>query len=357
MQPTFLGLAGTELTDDERALFRAADPAGYILFRRNIETPEQVRALTAALTDLAGRPLPILIDQEGGRVARLQPPHWPAFPPGAVFGDAYERAPITAIEACRLNALALATMLRGLGITVDCLPLLDVRDAAGHDIISDRAYGFEPLRVAALGKATLAGLAAGGVVGVVKHIPGHGRAAADSHLELPVVTASRDELERDFIPFRRLANAPMAMTAHVTYTALDPDRCATLSPTVIDFIRRDLGFTGLLMSDDLGMKALGDPASGGLEPGSNALHDFGARALASLAAGCDIALHCSGDFAEMRAICEAAPEIAPEARARLDRAMASAGPGDSTPVERWADARDALLAASRDSLAQAGLAG
>jgi beta-N-acetylhexosaminidase len=161
MQPTFLGLAGTALTDDERALFRAADPAGYILFRRNIDTPDQVRALTAALTDLAGRPLPILIDQEGGRVARLHPPHWPVFPAGAVFGDAYERAPITAIEACRLNALALATMLRGLGITVDCLPLLDVRDADGHDIIGDRAYGFEPLRVAALGKATLAGLAAG----------------------------------------------------------------------------------------------------------------------------------------------------------------------------------------------------
>ncbi|KPF75809.1 beta-hexosaminidase [alpha proteobacterium AAP81b] len=347
MQPVFLGLAGHTLTADERALFASANPAGYILFRRNIESPEQVRALTASLTDLAGRALPILIDQEGGRVARLQPPHWPAFPPGAVFGETYELAPVTAIEACRLNALALAALLRDLGITVDCLPLLDVRDAAGHDIIGDRAYGFEPLRVAALGKATLAGLAAGGLVGVVKHIPGHGRAAADSHLELPTVTASREELERDFIPFRRLADAPMAMTAHVTYTALDADRCATLSPTVIDFIRRDIGFGGLLMSDDLGMKALGDPASGGMPPGSNGLHDFGARALASLAAGCDIALHCSGDFGEMRAICEAVPAITPEAAARLDRALASVGVGDDTSVTHWAEARDALLAAAR----------
>jgi len=344
MQPTFLGLAGTELSADERALFKAADPAGYILFKRNIDTPDQVRALTASLTDLADRPLPILIDQEGGRVARLQPPHWPVFPAGARFGELYDKAPVTAIEACRLNALALAAMLRDLGITVDCLPLLDVRDAAGHDIIGDRAYGFDPLWVAALGKATLDGFAAGGLVGVVKHIPGHGRAAADSHLELPVVTASRAELERDFIPFRRLAAAPMAMTAHVTYTALDPDRCATLSPAVIAFIRDDIGFSGLLMSDDLGMKALGNPASGGLAPGANTLDDFGARALASLAAGCDIALHCSGDFAEMRAICEAVPEIGAAARARLEAAMASAGPGDATPAEQWAEARDQLLA-------------
>lgn len=346
MTPVFFGLAGLTLTDDERALFAACDPAGYILFRRNIDTPTQVRALTAALTELAGRPLPILIDQEGGRVARLQPPHWPLFPPGTVFGEAYERAPVTAIEAARLNALAIATTLRDLGITVDCLPLLDVRDPDGHDIIGDRAYGFEPLRVAALGKATLAGLAAGGVVGVVKHIPGHGRAAADSHLELPVVTASRDDLERDFAPFRRLADAPMAMTAHVTYTALDPLRCATLSPTVIDFIRRDIGFDGLLMSDDLGMKALGNPASGGLQPGSNALDDFGSRAVASLDAGCDIALHCSGDFAEMRAIAEAVSAIADTARARLDRAMASVGTPDTLPATHWAEARDKLLAAA-----------
>ena len=344
MQPTFLGLSGLALTADERALFASADAAGYILFRRNVDTPDQVRALTASLVELAGRPLPILIDQEGGRVARLREPHWPDFPSGARFGQLYDVAPVTAIEAARLNALAIAAMLRDLGITVDCLPLLDVRDAAGHDIIGDRAYGFEPMRVSALGRATLDGLREGGVCGVVKHIPGHGRAAADSHLELPAVTASLADLERDFEPFRRLAGAPMAMTAHVTYTALDADRCATLSPVVIDYIRRDIGFAGLLMSDDLGMKALGDPASGGLAAGANTLDDFGARALASLDAGCDIALHCSGDFAEMRAICEAVGPIGDAAQRRLDAAMAWAGPGDATPSAHWADARDQLLA-------------
>jgi beta-N-acetylhexosaminidase len=345
MQPTFLGLAGTSLTPNEIALFKAHDPAGYILFKRNINTPEQVRALTASLRDLAGRPLPILIDQEGGRVARLRPPHWPEFPAGDTFAALYQKAPVTAIEALRLNALALAAMLIDLGITVDCLPLLDVRDPHGHDIIGDRALGAEPMQVAALGRATLDGLKQGGVIGVVKHIPGHGRAAADSHLELPIVTASRADLERDFAPFRTLAaRSPMAMTAHVTYTALDADRCATLSPTVIDLIRTDIGFQGLLMSDDLGMQALGNPSAGGHPPGSNALQDFGARALACLDAGCDIALHCSGDFDEMRAICEAVPDITPLAATRLAAAMAWAGPADPTPAAQWASARDQLLA-------------
>jgi beta-N-acetylhexosaminidase len=344
VQPTFLGLEGLVLTAAERDLFKAADPAGYILFKRNIDSPEQVRALTASLTDLAGRALPILIDQEGGRVARLRPPHWPEYPAGERFDQLYDKAPVTAMEAARLNALALAAMLRDLGITVDCLPLLDVRDPEGHDIIGDRSYGAEPMKVAALGRATLDGLKAGGVCGVVKHIPGHGRARADSHLELPVVDASRAELERDLEPFRTLNWAPMAMTAHVTYTALDPDRCATLSPIVIDLIRNDIGFQGLLMSDDLGMKALGHPSAGGHPPGSNALEDFGARALASLAAGCDIALHCSGDFAEMRSICEAVPQITAAAKERLDAAMAGIGAGDATSAAQWAEARDRLLA-------------
>jgi beta-N-acetylhexosaminidase len=344
VQPTFLGLEGLVLTAAERDLFKAADPAGYILFKRNIDSPDQVRALTASLVDLAGRALPILIDQEGGRVARLRPPHWPEYPAGERFDHLYDKAPVTAMEAARLNALALAAMLRDLGITVDCLPLLDVRDPEGHDIIGDRSYGASPMKVAALGRATLDGLKAGGVCGVVKHIPGHGRARADSHLELPVVDASRAELERDIEPFRTLNWAPMAMTAHVTYTALDPDRCATLSPIVIDLIRNDIGFQGLLMSDDLGMKALGHPSAGGHPPGSNALEDFGARALASLAAGCDIALHCSGDFAEMRSICEAVPAITAAAKARLDAAMAGIGVGDATPAAQWAEARDRLLA-------------
>jgi beta-N-acetylhexosaminidase len=348
MQPLFLGLAGLALNDDERALFRAAIPAGYILFKRNVDSPDQVRALTQSLRDLAGRDVPILIDQEGGRVARLRPPHWPEFPTGERFGLLYDKAPITAIEACRLNALALAALLKDLGINVDCLPLLDVRDTQGHDIIGDRSFGTEPMVVSALGRAVLDGFRAGGICGVVKHIPGHGRARADSHLELPVVTASREDLERDFEPFRRLADAPMAMTAHITYTALDAARCATLSPDVIDFIRQDLGFGGLLMSDDLGMHALGNPQSGGHPPGSNALQDFGARALASLDAGCDIALHCSGDFSEMRSIVEAAPVMSDAAATRLAAAMAWMGNGeargDSTSVTEWAAARDALLA-------------
>ncbi|WP_439534327.1 beta-N-acetylhexosaminidase [Polymorphobacter sp.] len=330
MIPAFLGLAGPELTAGERDFFRAVDPAGYILFARNVVDPAQLRALTASLTDLAGRALPILIDQEGGRVARLRAPHWPAFPTGETFARTYQRAPITAIEACRLNALALAAMLRGLGITVNCLPLLDVRDPQGHDIIGDRALGEQPMQVSALGRATLDGLRQGGVCGVVKHIPGHGRAGADSHLELPVVTASLAALERDFEPFRRLATAPMAMTAHVTYTALDAERCATLSSTVIDFIRNDIGFSGLLMSDDLGMKALQG--------------DFGELAAAALDAGCDIALHCSGVMDEMVAIAGALDDIGPAARRRLDAAMAWAGPGDDTASERWAEARDRLLA-------------
>ncbi len=340
MTPLLLGLSGPVLTPDEIALFRAADPAGYIVFKRNCIDPVQLLALTDSLRDLAGRDVPILIDQEGGRVARLQPPHWPLFPPGAVFGALYDKAPISAIEAARVNAQAIALVLRGVGVNVDCLPLLDVPQPDGHDIIGDRAYATDPMWVAALGKATLDGLRAGNVCGVVKHIPGHGRARVDSHLALPVVEASREELEIDFAPFRKLAAAPMAMTAHVVYTALDPDRCATLSPIVIgEIIRGYIGFDGLLMSDDLGMKALGHGSAG-----SNAAEDFGARALNALDAGCDIALHCSGDFAEMRAIVEAVPAITDDASRRLDAAMAWANPGDPRQIADLIAKRDALLA-------------
>ncbi len=238
----------------------------------------------------------------------MKPPLWPEFPPAARFDALYDVAPMTAIEAARINALLIALMLHDAGVTVDCLPLLDVRHAGGHDIIGDRSFGAEPMRVAALGRATLDGLRAGGVVGVVKHIPGHGRARVDSHLALPVVDAGRDELATDFAPFRTLNTAPMAMTAHIVYSAIDPDHCATLSPIVIgETIRRDIGFDGLLMSDDLGMKALGGT--------------FAERTRGCLAAGCDIALHCSGDFAEMKAVAAAAGEIAPPAAARLNAAM------------------------------------
>jgi beta-N-acetylhexosaminidase len=330
MLPIIFAFSGLELTADERALFKAADPSGYILFKRNCNTPEQVRALTDSLRDLSGRDdIPILIDQEGGRVARLGPPHWPVFPNGEIFGRLYEKAPLSAIEAARVNALAIARLLFDLGINVDCLPLLDVRSPGGHDVIGDRSYGSDPMRVAALGEHSLRGLREGGVVGIVKHVPGHGRAAADSHLELPVVTVSRDELETDLAPFRQLRDAPMAMTAHVTYTALDPDRCASLSPIVIgETIRRDIGFDGLLMADDLTMKALGG--------------SLAERAQGVIAAGCDVALHCSGDLAEMAEIAAAAPSMTPDAGERLARAMA------------WADGRcvadPAELAAKRDAL-------
>lgn len=332
MLPIIFGFAGVELTADERALFRDADPAGYILFKRNIDHPDQVRALTDSLRDLSGRAeVPILIDQEGGRIARLGPPHWPTFPSGEQFGRLYETAPVSALEAARVNGLALAVMLRSLGINVDCLPVLDVPSPECHDVIGDRAYGTDPMRVAALGDMTLRGLRDGGVVGIVKHIPGHGRAAADSHLELPVVTAAREALETDIAPFRKLNRAPMAMTAHVVYTAIDPDRCASVSPVVIgDLIRGDIGFDGFLMADDLGMKALGG--------------SFAQRARDTIAAGCDVALHCSGDFAEMAEIANAGIAMTDAAAKRLLDAMAWADGRSDADIAELAAKRDRLLA-------------
>jgi beta-N-acetylhexosaminidase len=309
-------------------------PAGYILFRRNIIDRAQLRRLTDDLRALAGREdVPILIDQEGGRVARMQPPEWPAFPPGRAFDRLYDIAPVSAIEAMRSNARAIGLVLAEVGINVDCLPLLDVVDPTGHDIIGDRALGSEPMRVAALGRATLQGLRDQNVVGVVKHMPGHGRATADSHVSLPTVTADAAALERDLAPFRQLNDAPMAMTAHVVYTAWDAERCASLSPVVIgEVIRGAIGFDGLLMSDDIGMHAL---------DGS-----FGERTAGVLAAGCDIALHCSGDMDEMTAVAGAVGTIAPVARERLDRAMATVERAQPAP-DRLAELlrhRDELLA-------------
>ncbi|HEY6916149.1 MAG TPA: beta-N-acetylhexosaminidase [Allosphingosinicella sp.] len=331
MQAAIYGMAGPALTPDERDFFKDADPAAYILFKRNCVDRDQMRALTDALRAIHGREdLPILIDQEGGRVARMQPPVWPAFPPGEAFAKLYGTAPISAIEAMRVNAAALAALLREVGVNVDCLPLLDVRQPGAHDIIGDRALGSEPMQVAALGRATLDGLKEGGAVGVVKHMPGHGRSMSDSHVELPVVTATQEELETDIAPFRSLKWAPMGMTAHVVYTAWDKENCGSLSPFVIgEIIRRRIGFEGWLMSDDLGMHALQG--------------DFGARARGVLAAGCDVALHCSGDMAEMQAIAGAIGEMTPDAAARLGRAMATIR--DATPTASYED-----LAAKRDSL-------
>ena len=333
MQAAIYGPAGPELTADERDFFRDADPAGFIVFRRNCVDQQQLLRLTDALRDLSGRPdVPILIDQEGGRVMRMRPPNWPAFPAADAFARLYQAAPSSAIEAARSNARAIALTLRSGGINVNCLPLLDVRQEGATDIIGDRALGAEPMQVAALGRAVLDGMASAGVVGVVKHMPGHGRALVDSHKELPVVTASAEELESDLEPFERLRSAPMGMTSHVVYTAWDPDFPASLSPTVIgDIIRGRIGFDGWLMSDDLGMEAL----SG----------DAGSRAAGVVAAGCDVALHCNGDMAEMVSVAGAVPAMSPESEARLGRAMATALVEDEGPDLAEALAkRDALLA-------------
>ena len=333
MQAAIYGLAGPELTENERDFFRAADPAGYIMFKRNCCGIEQLRKLTDQLRELSGRAdVPVLIDQEGGRVARMQPPEWPAFPRAEAFAHLYDLAPSSAIEATRVNARALALTLRSAGINVNCLPLLDVRQPGASDIIGDRALGSEPMQVAALGRAVLDGMASAGIVGVVKHMPGHGRALVDSHKELPVVTASDEEQAIDLAPFERLRWAPMGMVAHVVYTAWDPDLPASLSPAVIGQIIRDrIGFEGLLMTDDLGMHAL----SG----------DFGARAARAIAAGCDIALHCSGDMTEMQAIADAVPALSPEGEARLARAMAvTLNEADDMDYAEAVSKRDALLA-------------
>ena len=333
MQAAIYGLEGFELTDQERGFFRDSDPAGFILFKRNCENREQLQRLTHSLRDLTGRPdVPILIDQEGGRVARIRPPEWPAFPAMERFAQLYALAPSSAIEAVRSNARAIALTLRDCGVNVNALPLLDVRQEGASDIIGDRALGSEPMQVAALGRAVLDGLASAGVVGIVKHMPGHGRALVDSHKELPVVHASAEELEIDLEPFERLHSAPMGMTAHVVYTAWDPDHPASLSRTVIgDIIRGRIGFDGWLMSDDLGMEALQG--------------DFGARAAGAVAAGCDVALHCSGKMDEMIAVAAAVPQMSPEGESRLARAMATTLTDDDGPAFEEAVAkRDALLA-------------
>ncbi len=332
MRPAFLGLSGLSLTDDERRFLKDAEPAGIVLFGRNCQDRVQLRALTDSLRDLSGRDdLPILIDQEGGRVARLKPPEWPAFPAGAAFAALYEKAPISAIEAARLNGLALAAALVEVGINVDCAPVLDLRQKGAHDVVGDRAYGDEPMRVAAIGRGLLDGLRAGGVVGVVKHMPGHGRAQVDSHVELPVVDADAEMLEADIAPFRALNDAPMAMTAHLLYRAWDPDRCATLSPIVIgEVIRGRIGFDGLLMSDDIAMEALkGTP---------------GERAAAAISAGVDIVLHCSGEIADSEAVVAALEDMSDTTRERLDRAMAWPAAAESPAQAELAARRDALLA-------------
>jgi beta-N-acetylhexosaminidase len=306
------GVSGLDLTADERAFLRAERPWGFILFKRNIETPAQVSALVRELREVLGAPdAPVLIDQEGGRVARLGPPHWPVYPPGAVFGTLYDLDRKLGLNAARLSARLIAADLTDLGISVDCLPLADVPVAGADAVIGNRAYGIEPEKVAAIARAVTDGLEQGGILPVLKHIPGHGRATADTHVRLPLVDTSQTELERtDFAAFRPLADLPMAMTAHVVFSALDPAHPATTSATMIEqVIRGVIGFQGLLMSDDVSMNALAG--------------SIAQRTHAIVTAGCDMVLHCNGKLDEMRAVAGETPLLTGKALERAKQALAS----------------------------------
>ncbi|MEA2830382.1 MAG: beta-N-acetylhexosaminidase [Bradyrhizobium sp.] len=306
------GVSGPELSAAEREFIRTERPWGFIFFKRNIETPTQVTRLVNELREAIGDPeAPVLIDQEGGRVQRLSPPHWPAYPAGAVFGVLYDIDRALGLSAARLSARLIAADLTDLGVSVDCLPLADVPVAGADAVIGDRAYGTEPHKVAAIARAVTEGLEQGGILPVLKHIPGHGRATADSHLGLPTVDTAKIELERtDFAAFRPLADLPMAMTAHVVFSALDPAQPATTSATIIEqVIRGVIGFEGLLMSDDVSMNALAG--------------SIAERTRALFAAGCDMALHCNGKLDEMREVAAETPDLSGKALERAQRALAS----------------------------------
>jgi beta-N-acetylhexosaminidase len=339
MIPAIFGVSGLQLTADERAFFREADPAGYILFARNCRDPQQLRALTDDLRAIHGRErLLVSIDQEGGRVARLRPPHWSAYPSGEAFARLYALAPASAIEAARVNARAMALELSAMGITVNLYPPLDLRVPGAHEVIGDRALGAEPMQVAALGRAVLDGLAAGGVAGCIKHMPGHGRSTVDSHEALPIVTASAAELEQDLAPFRSLRHAPIGMTGHLLFPVWDPENPATLSPTIIrDIIRGRIGFDGLLLSDDIDMAALGGTIA--------------ERAARAHGAGCDIILNCRARLEDMQAICEVLPTMSEATAARLERALAATqiAAALAPEQEELLAKRDALLALAQEA--------
>jgi beta-N-acetylhexosaminidase len=313
------GLAGTTISSAERSFLRQASPWGLILFERNIKNRGQVKALVDDFYDTLGYEAAVLIDQEGGRVQRLGPPHWRAYPTGAQYGWLYDRDPVLGLAAAKLGARLIAGDLSALGITVNCLPVADVPVPGSDPVIGDRAYGNTPDKVAQIAGAIADGLLEGGVLPVLKHLPGHGRASCDSHFDLPVVAAPREVLEpTDFEAFRRLAHLPIGMTAHVMFTAIDPERPSTQSPVIInEIIRGAIGFDGLLMSDDVSMGAL-----------SGRIAD---RTSKALAAGCDIVLHCNGNMKEMEEVAAASCEIAGDALARSERALAA---------RRGADAMD-----------------
>jgi beta-N-acetylhexosaminidase len=309
------GVSGLELNSAERDFIRAERPWGFILFKRNIDTPAQVTALVEEMRDIVGEAdAPVLIDQEGGRVQRLGPPYWPVYPPGAAFGALYDIDPQLGLTAARLSSRLIAADLVDLGISADCLPLADVPIAGADAVIGNRAYGTEPGKVAAIARAVTDGLEQGGVLPILKHIPGHGRATADSHFRLPTVDTTKSELERtDFAAFQPLADLPMAMTAHVVFSALDPAHPATTSATIIrEVIRGVIGFQGLLMSDDVSMNALAG--------------SIAERTRAIVNAGCDMVLHCNGKLDEMREVARETPELAGQALDRAKGALASRNP-------------------------------
>jgi beta-N-acetylhexosaminidase len=329
MRAFITGLAGASLTATERDFVQEADPWGLILFKRNVTTPDATRRLIAEFREAVGRQAPVLVDQEGGRVQRLGAPHWPIYPHGAAYGAVFDRDPDAGRRAARLGGRLIANDLAQLGIDVDCAPVADVPAAGSDPVIGDRAYGAEPAKVAALAGAFAAGLTEGGVLPVLKHLPGHGRATADSHQRLPVVTADRATLDAtDFAAFRPLCGLPLGMTAHVVFTAIDPVAPATTSPNIVEHVIRDsIGFTGLLMSDDISMGAL----SGSLSE----------RSRAAIAAGCDIVLHCNGVLPEMLEVAARAPVLAGEAARRAEAALAARKP--PAPLD---------IAASRAELAK-----
>jgi beta-N-acetylhexosaminidase len=329
MRAFVTGLSGATLTTAERHFVQEADPWGLILFKRNVTTPDALRRLIGEFRALLGRQAPVLIDQEGGRVQRLGPPYWQSYPPGAAYGAAFDRNLANALRAARLGGRLIANDLAELGIDVDCAPVADVPAAGADPVIGDRAYGADPAKVAALAGAFATGLLAGGVLPVLKHLPGHGRATADSHQRLPVVTTDRATLEAtDFAAFRPLCGLPLGMTAHVVFTAVDPVAPATTSANIVKHVIRDsIGFTGLLMSDDISMGAL----SGSLAE----------RTRAAVAAGCDAVLHCNGVLSEMVEVAAEAPALTGEARRRAEAALAARKP--SAPID---------VAASRAELAE-----
>jgi beta-N-acetylhexosaminidase len=335
------GLAGPELVATERAFLREAQPWGLILFKRNVSTPDQVSALTNSFRDAVGFEAPVLIDQEGGRVQRLGPPHWPVYPPGARYGEIYSQDASSGLAVAKLAGHLIASDLIAAGIDVDCLPIADVPVTGGDPVIGDRAYGTTPGQVAAIAGAVAEGLLAGGVLPVLKHLPGHGRATADSHHKLPVVDTDRATLEQtDFAAFKPLAHLPLGMTAHVVFSALDPVAPATTSVTMIrQVIRGLIGFQGLLMSDDVSMNAL----SGTIAE----------RSSASLAAGCDVVLHCNGKLHEMIAVAGVCPELKGDAARRADLALAARGAREEFDVEAARDIFNRMIARGTQRMSNA----